>query len=936
MATAPGGRIYGLSKDVTLAVLPRLHQEELVFELGRRNIMVGESYKKESLVSKLWFLMIKEYQGMVHSVTPSDTPTNTTGASGSSATEQRNMWVTLSNDLQELMETVTSTNGATNIVPVTATSNSPTVANGAYTATSGRSSNHTQSQPLRSVTIASPQRLPMSIFAQEVVLDTTAEEGMPKNRGASPRRSARLHTLETHEEATSSSVGNLGHIGEAVETYESSEENSATNGGPGKGQRKLRAMAVTRSKSCSVGSNTVVTDLGAIRELVDEDGDDTNAAEDEEEDGASSDEDDDAPMDDDDDSDWQPDSPLEDRQQQSSGTKRKASGKDSSSGFATSFEEAVTTLANLDNQPPLKLQRTSHDKRKQKGFQGLKILTCQQCAFTTKYPKVMARHTQGHTHKLKCSKCEFTTESQKDLNQHMTTHDKTRVYACKECEYRGRRKAHLKEHMRVHTGEEALKCHECNFTSKFRGKMARHMAMEHGTQCLLCDQCGYRTTDAYALKLHMNKHTGEKPYKCARCTAAYTNSKGLERHVKSSHPGQNCYKCDHCSHLAESLTLLHEHKKVHKAAHAHKCPVKSCTFSSDDRVEFFDHLSKRHNKSQQYFCNVCNHKTYLLRELKDHMKTHGKVFKCEKCEFSANTYASFRQHITKHNKTAQYKCDKCDFTSKVKSIVVRHSKDHGDNPFQCPHCEFKADTQDDLSIHLGKHMNMYNPITCGLCGYVAKTEEKLEQHIEEHDSELKVHKCDFHGCDFSSPDRQCFIRHVTSHDPSRQFPCELCDYRAKKKCDLATHMRIHTGEKPLKCSKCPYTASLLHELKRHEAGHGRNFPYMCDVCGFTARNKPSLDNHRKLHVGEARMENQIIIHSVIYSHQCLHCDFKASDGHELYLHAMKHINEDKEEDGARGDDNDDNDDANDDDNDDNDNDDVVRNKEENESDDADS
>ncbi|XP_035663109.1 zinc finger protein 665-like [Branchiostoma floridae] len=945
MATVQGGKVCGLSKDVTLAVLPRLHQEELLLELGRRNILVGETYKKESLVSKLWFLMIKEYQGMVHSVTPSNPPT--TGTSRSSASEQRNMWVTLSNDLQELMETVTSTNtaanvvpvtsptrstnpnttqelmetvtsanGETNTVPITGTANCPTQTNGTFTATSAngvststllttaaQSSYPTQTQPLTSVTIASPQQLPMSIFAQEVVVETATEEGLSKNRITSPRRSPRLHTSETQDKASSSSLNNLGHIGEVVETYQPSEENPATKDGLGKGKRKLCAMAVTRSTSCSVGSNTVVTDLGAMRELVDEDGEDSNEAEDDDddeyevssdddEDEVSSDEDDD-PLDDDDDSDWQPDSPVEDRQPPGS-SKRKSNAKDGSSGITP---EEATTSPTYPQQPPHKLQKTSSKKTRERGFQLEKELECPTCGYNTRYPKVMKRHIQGHGHKVKCPECEFTTESTKRMNQHMTTHDKTRLFACKLCDYRGRKKGHLQDHMRVHTGEQSHKCRECNFTCKFRGTLTQHMAMKHGTQCLLCEQCGFRTTGGYALKVHMRKHTGEKPYKCSECSAAYRASKGLERHVKASHPGKNCYKCDYCPHLTESLTLLREHKKIHKAAHEHKCPVRSCTFSSDDRDKFFDHLSQTHGKSQQYFCNICNHKTYLMRELKEHMKTHGDVFKCDKCEFSANTYATFRHHIANHKKTEKYKCDKCDFTSNSKSVVLRHTKDHGDIPFQCPHCEYKADTQDDLSIHLGKHANVFKAITCGLCGYIAKTEERLEQHIAEHDAGLKMYKCDFRGCDFSTPDHKCFVRHVTSHDPSRKYPCKVCDYRARKRSDLATHMRLHTGEKPLKCSKCPFAASLLNELKRHEAGHGSNYPNMCNMCGFTARSKNSLAEHKKLHSGEALMEHPSIGKEGAETHQCLHCDFKASDGHELYLHAMKHINEEQEDEG---------------------------------------
>ncbi|XP_019620842.1 PREDICTED: uncharacterized protein LOC109467338 [Branchiostoma belcheri] len=356
MATAQAGKTFGLCKEVTLAVLPRLHQEELLLELGRRNIPVRETSKKESLVSKLWFIMVKEYhqQGMVQTAMPNNTSTSTpsitTGTSSSSATEQRTMWATLSNDLQELMETVTPTN----TVSVTQTNGSFTTSSAtigntdAPLATSARSTDLTQTQPLTSVTIASPPHLPVSIFTQEVVVETSAEAGSAKTPVTSPRRSARLHIMETQEAEESSSASNLG---EMVETYhQPSEENPVSKEGQGKGRRKLRAMAVTRSDTCDVDSNTVVIDLRDIRGL--EGG--PAAEEDEEEDEVSSDEDDVVPLDDDD-SDWQPESPMEDRQQNSSSKRLEFSGKDSSS-YATPFEGTATSPT--DNQTPHMQQKT--------------------------------------------------------------------------------------------------------------------------------------------------------------------------------------------------------------------------------------------------------------------------------------------------------------------------------------------------------------------------------------------------------------------------------------------------------------------------------------------------------------------------------------------------------------------------------------------------
>ncbi|XP_078583526.1 homeobox protein cut-like 1 [Branchiostoma floridae x Branchiostoma japonicum] len=60
--TTPESRSCGLSRDVTLAVLPRLHLEEVVLELGRRNIHCGpESNNKELLTNVLLEVIKQEY-----------------------------------------------------------------------------------------------------------------------------------------------------------------------------------------------------------------------------------------------------------------------------------------------------------------------------------------------------------------------------------------------------------------------------------------------------------------------------------------------------------------------------------------------------------------------------------------------------------------------------------------------------------------------------------------------------------------------------------------------------------------------------------------------------------------------------------------------------------------------------------------------------------
>ena len=82
-----------------------------------------------------------------------------------------------------------------------------------------------------------------------------------------------------------------------------------------------------------------------------------------------------------------------------------------------------------------------------------------------------------------------------------------------------------------------------------------------------------------------------------------------------------------------------------------------------------------------------------------------------------------------------------------------------------------------------------------------------------------------------------------------EFGCPFCDKIAKTKQNMKYHIRTHTGERPFVCKICKLAFSAESSLKRHVLLHtGATFP--CEFCDFSAKRKDHLFTHiQKKHPG---------------------------------------------------------------------------------------
>lgn len=160
----------------------------------------------------------------------------------------------------------------------------------------------------------------------------------------------------------------------------------------------------------------------------------------------------------------------------------------------------------------------------------------------------------------------------------------------------------------------------------------------------------------------------------------------------------------------------------------------------------------------------------------------------------------------------------CYATNNVFNLE-RHAWTHFDvKGFRCDvvGCEYQARGRESLKQHLRKHkvISLKSNLNC---------KENTEKNTKKATVSKSKHKCNYEGCNYSSPKRHNLLRHRTRHSQVMRFRCLFkgCGYVAKRRDDIANHVWIHTDVKRYKCKVqgCKYRARHRASIKRHIEKH---------------------------------------------------------------------------------------------------------------------
>lgn len=261
---------------------------------------------------------------------------------------------------------------------------------------------------------------------------------------------------------------------------------------------------------------------------------------------------------------------------------------------------------------------------------------------------------------------------------------------------------------------------------------------------------------------------------------------------------------------------------------------------------------------------------------------------CDKCKRQFKSFKAYSLHNKKNlkscktaslvnieglGKTRLFHCKDCEYkTKRIKDMEAHLVLHTGDRPFVCNFCHKGFTQQSSLQAHQeSAHKEYMVETTCQFCGKHIKGRTKLYKHLRQH-RPLQA-QCEVCKKIFKS--KQYLKQHVKRHSNVKGYSCEACAASFYTASDLANHKRTtHNKSKRFKCDICDYLAYRAEIIKRHRAKHSAtNIP--CLICGIFSQNQDEFLMHQKRHLDK--------------KHQCPHCDSRFYGRKNLSRHIrVKH------------------------------------------------
>ncbi|XP_066246590.1 zinc finger protein OZF-like [Euwallacea similis] len=253
------------------------------------------------------------------------------------------------------------------------------------------------------------------------------------------------------------------------------------------------------------------------------------------------------------------------------------------------------------------------------------------------------------------------------------------------------------DHQVNHNGEIIIQCDKCDLAFPSMQLFVQHEKSHKIHDKIPCHICG-TVLQKQSMKLHLNKHTGK--FQCSECPTSFSGAQLLKSHISAKHLKLKQYFCDFCGKGFGTKSSLNLHLKTHNDEKSYKCD--QCDYSGKTSGALRMHMSK--HESGTYVCEYCS-----------------KIFK---------SFKNLRDHLSRvHSGDKKHSCDICSKKFKLRYLLEHHKRTHtGVQPYTCSKCTKTFTRSDGLRMHLQTHIESKTTFQCQLCERLFKTKRGAKRH----------------------------------------------------------------------------------------------------------------------------------------------------------------------------------------------------------------